>query len=500
MRRYLVHIAYFFTFLMMVMTADMVMSQASAQGALQLGTAEQRCQQFKAEGVLVPYIVRCVEMMVREALVEFITQFYPMVVGTVEIVMILGVTLFGTMVAIGALEKTSRDTFVTLFKFSAIIFFIQPDQVLWLFNSGMTFLEELTDMVFQWGKLPMQQGRCMALYGGDPSLWQRVECMIDVTIGIAGKGEGGPAANGELEGISRGMFHFLMTNMTTENSGGLSPLMGGLGFYVAYTILKATIKSIHTYLAAILGLGFMLVLSPIFVPLIFFKVTRTYFDKWMRICGSFILQPVILFGFLSFMMIVMDQQLFNFTGTVAGEDCARDQNCFIAKRLADGGADVRTKVGAFENQAEATEETGEVNRNLRSVLGAVQERSRNQDVDLSQDSSKVGFKHPFHGYDTERWAQIAGAGDVSELLSKASASTFTLALTAFVFLSMLKYIPNLATDLSGGIYEVPNLYKQIGEKIPGLESSGGGQPGGKNPMEQAFRDQQKALAGRRGKR
>jgi hypothetical protein len=44
-------------------------------------------------------------------------------------------------------------------------------------------------------------------------------------------------------------------------------------------------------------------------------------------------------------------------------------------------------------------------------------------------------------------------------------------MTTFVFISMLNYIPIMATDLAGGVFEVPNLYEKVGQKFAGADQA-----------------------------
>lgn len=455
---------------MVCLTVAMVMllsfagdAMAQAGGGHYESTVKSRCQQIKQEVIsqdkdkayLVEYIVKCTKAVVREAFQKFLQGFYPAVFRAGRVVLVLAVTIFGVMLATGAIEKSSRDSFVLLFKLGCVLFFIKPDTVNQLFNMGMDSMDGLTDMVFQYGK-GGNSGRCF----DNDTLWDRLDCTLDVLIGtVKDTGSGGAA----LQGVSRGSMHFFASSIASTSVGAI---IGMLGFYVTYTILMATIKSIHTYLAAIIALAFILMFAPMFVPMIMFKVTRTYFDKWMRIATSFILQPVILFGFLSLMLIAMETMMLTGEGslmkTIMGPE-GDQKNKFVSEAL--------EKQGAFGSKMFQrlfdVGDSSRLNLTKETDTGVTGDRAKDSRADSGGDAATKGMNSMNTTWDKVQFDKLGKCGSAEKCQEKIAMVTLTMALTAFVFISMLNYIPNLATDLSGGIYEVPSLYKVMGSKLPG---------------------------------
>lgn len=430
------------------------------------GNVEKRCKEIREEiksddkdGVwLSEYIVTCVRTVVTEAFVKLVEGIYPAVEGSVRAGITLAVVVFGVMLASGLVEKTARDTFVLLLKIACILFFMQVSTVKWVFEVGLDSMDELTDLVFQFGK-GSATGRC----SDNETLWDRVDCMLDTIIGI--KDESTGSAPGNDEGIERGLIHFFFSNMV---SSGVGFIIGALGVYVMFSFVMALVKSIHTYLAAILGLGFILIFMPMFVGFILFKATKNYFDKWYRIAISMILQPVILFGFLSLMMIAMDKVLVSgdhsMLNTATGGRCTNET---ISRCYENNGVFTNQTMSQFHDVADPAEVAAP---HRQQVRGLVRAPSR-PDVTMTEDSTayQTLFRstRSFDAVDYERLAQLMGASDDTEAQEKLMLSTITLTLTMFVFLTMLNYIPNMATDLAGGIYEVPNLYQQVGSDFIG---------------------------------
>lgn len=439
------------------------------------GNVQSTCQMIRQQvessdldgAWLTEYIVTCTKTVVLQAFREFLYQFYTIVHVIITAALTLAVVLFGVMLMTGVIEKSARDSFVGLFKFACVLFFVRPDTVDQIFNMGMDAMDGLTDIVFQFGKGSGSSGRCF----DNATIWDRVDCMLDVLIGIVkGGGAGGGAS--DVQGISRGTMHFWMSSIA---GSGIGALVGVLGFYTAYQVLMATIKSIHTYLAAIIALAFVLMLAPMFVPMIMFKASRTYFDKWQRIATSFVLQPVILFAFLSLMMIALEDMLIgqnnpgSYYKVACGTQCLQ-RDGFISKVLTEGGG-IQTG-GNFAgdssrfNLANTAKTSG-----LRTGSAGSVPYLRGPDPKGGRGgaSAMVRTGDRFDKIDYTKEASLSGAGDETKQQEKQALVAVALALTAFVFISMLNYIPNLATDLAGGLYEVPNLFKEMGSQLPGGE-------------------------------
>ncbi len=455
---------------------------AHAQGGGALGNVGARCQQIRQQvesqdqdkAYIVEYIVTCTKTVVEEVAQEFINGFYPLVETGITAALTLAVTLFGVLMLTGMLEKSSRDGFVALFKLACVLFFVQPDIVMRIFEMGMDAMDGLTDLVFQFGKGSGGSGKCY----DDDTLWDRLDCMLDVLIGTVKEGGSGAlsaaAGGSDLTGQARGMIPSSMFYLASTGIGGL---IGLIGLYVIITVLMAAIKSIHTYLAAIIALAFILTFAPLFIPMIMFKVTRTYFDKWQRIATSFVLQPVILFAFLSLMLIALEDMLIENDGSyikmTCGEEATqRDKHC--AQVLEENGA--LREAGLDKNTGLRWS-----NYSLDHASGMQYETREGGFLGNRQMFSAAGnsgkpqgglasFGIPLAEVDMDKAASLSGSGDGTTHQERAALSAITLALTAFVFTSMLNYIPTMATELSGGLYEVPNLYSKVGQHLPGKQA------------------------------
>jgi type IV secretory pathway VirB6-like protein len=71
------------------------------------------------------------------------------------------------------------------------------------------------------------------------------------------------------------------------------------------------IKVLFAFLVAFIGLAFMIMLGPLFIPLVLFRATKTYFDKWVEFIITTALQPVLLLTFVTFATAAMDLVIFS---------------------------------------------------------------------------------------------------------------------------------------------------------------------------------------------
>jgi hypothetical protein len=77
-----------------------------------------------------------------------------------------------------------------------------------------------------------------------------------------------------------------------------------IGILIIFRITITFLRAIFGYLYSIVGIVFLLTISPFFLSFYLFKQTRPFFDKWLGYLVSFALQMVILFSFLGFILSI----------------------------------------------------------------------------------------------------------------------------------------------------------------------------------------------------
>jgi type IV secretion system protein VirB6 len=112
----------------------------------------------------------------------------------------------------------------------------------------------------------------------------------------------GSAANSASQiGMSVIMFLLLL--------GGNIIIVIGLMYFLCI-ILSLILGFVSLYTVCLVTLHVLIYISPIFVPMALFQRTKTYFDSWLKVTLSCALQPMIVAGFLAFVMNMYDDVFF----------------------------------------------------------------------------------------------------------------------------------------------------------------------------------------------
>ena len=140
------------------------------------------------------------------------------------------------------------------------------------------------------------------------------------------------AFNGELDGDNS--FKFLDTTIGVLLAGetwirlATLILTGPIGWIVFITVIwsffiffVSVIEAVIAYLFTVVAIAFLATLAPIFITFIFFQLTKTLFDSWIKMLVNFSLQPIILFAGLAFLNQVMLTVLHAVTGFTVCNQC-----------------------------------------------------------------------------------------------------------------------------------------------------------------------------------
>jgi hypothetical protein len=76
------------------------------------------------------------------------------------------------------------------------------------------------------------------------------------------------------------------------------------GLLIIVGVAMTFLRALFGYVYAIVGIAFLITLSPIFLSFSLFQQTRPFFDKWVGYLVSFALQMVLVFAFLAFIVSI----------------------------------------------------------------------------------------------------------------------------------------------------------------------------------------------------
>lgn len=129
-------------------------------------------------------------------------------------------------------------------------------------------------------------------------LFDMVDCKISTYLGI-----------GDSEEISSAPM-IIVAALLAPVSVSLGIPIFFIALMVIVTLISITVRIVHIYVMAFMAVMMLVYISPIVIPAAFFEMTKGTFAKWMEQLIGFILQPIILFAFLSFMFVILDGVMF----------------------------------------------------------------------------------------------------------------------------------------------------------------------------------------------
>lgn len=146
----------------------------------------------------------------------------------------------------------------------------------------------------------------LALVSGGISPWVRIDSFLGNLLGF---------------GPSISMFNGLVGLIgASAFSSKVGITMFFFGIIAVLNLLVFIMQLIYTYCLAVMTIGFLLVLSPIMIPLALFFYTERYFKKWYDIIVSAMLTPILIFAFLWMFIGIFDVLIHNIFDIMGGNN------------------------------------------------------------------------------------------------------------------------------------------------------------------------------------
>ena len=87
-----------------------------------------------------------------------------------------------------------------------------------------------------------------------------------------------------------------------------------LFFFALYFVLMIFLEAAVIYLTALIAIGMIITMAPIFICFLLFGITKSLFENWLRQLISYTIQPVILFTGLIFISIILRDEIYGALG------------------------------------------------------------------------------------------------------------------------------------------------------------------------------------------
>ncbi len=128
----------------------------------------------------------------------------------------------------------------------------------------------------------------------DMKLWDMLDCKFSKYLGVGD--------NADNENVPQVLWISTLAIISSEY--GIPIFIFTMIFLVF--IIQIILKVVHTYIMAFMGLVMLVYVSPLIIPAVLFEKTKSLFETWLQQVMACVLQPIVLFACLSFMLNVVD--------------------------------------------------------------------------------------------------------------------------------------------------------------------------------------------------
>lgn len=270
-------------------------------------------------------------------------------------ILMFAVVAFGISVVIGNTPSLSQSGIVLLLKIGAILMFANKFNN--MYPPILDVLENLLNMMAKPAIEAFKQGGAWNHIGSTSTsiftckyyasqasetnimnIWNLIDCYINLLVG-------GIFSDTTLK---MGILGFIIGALFSNSIG---VFVGLVGLYMIFNALWTIFRTVYIFLTSYVAFSFMVLVSVIFIPTILFNSTKQYFDGWLRLTISFLLQPVFVFGYLIMFMVAINSAIFSGKHSLyyaiigddslsrtAGDPGVDNGNFYIGKWLNDIGA------------------------------------------------------------------------------------------------------------------------------------------------------------------
>jgi hypothetical protein len=507
---------------------------------------------------LTHHIAGCIRDTIDQGAGRFFDEFYPYLKDTISAVITLAIVIYGVMLSVGLVEKIGRDSVVLLIKIAVISALVTSSPM--MFSTVIGAMDGAAAAVVDYAPASgtigstgadYSQSTCMQVMVSEQATadrskpiitpWLGIDCLIDSIIGIKIESATGTGSqkwfNDTLEstdpskpheGVARGLLYFFFSGLQTSVLGALLALVGG--FFI-YGILMLIVRAFFSYIAGYLGVTLLIIVSPLFLPLILFRETKQYFDKWAKMLIGFALQPIIMLVFIIFSLTAVDFAAFSgdysIMYTIAG-DASRTAPFSLNDYL----TTQRDKNGNLDTSSPPCADCGGIIMKTEKPLAGIKTASPQGDVKtqtpidsrdtggvvdnlsysacstekITADEAKSGTTHALKkfcdaqynvrmGINKIDWDKLAAAHQPAITIPSSSptgttvgqviarqvlASVAFCTMVVFVLNGMLAFVPAIVLDLLGDFGQSADLNSMFKNNL------GGGATGGMSSLASKF--------------
>ncbi len=197
---------------------------------------------------------------------------------------VLFVTLFGVMFMFGIVPLTLGQGLTRMFKMGIILALI---------NAGFPFFNEYAITFFNDGTDELIDG-VIGIATGDSG-------------GVSVDEDGNPQPFRKLESLVMSVLspEMMVAVVTSVTTGPTGPAMGGLLGLAVIAFIRTIIEALKIYCFSLIIKALLFGMAPIFISFLLFERTKHIFTGWLNQLVNFSLQPLLMFTFLSFYIVLL---------------------------------------------------------------------------------------------------------------------------------------------------------------------------------------------------
>ncbi len=245
--------------------------------------------------------------------------------NTITAVLVLALILFSIKAMSGGV-RSPQEMYTLIIKFALVIYFTTGSTMSHYYGELTRLSNGLSEIVLKASS--ESKGICNYKAGTDYEYtraekkvsysylapWDRLDCRILFYLGapldgIGGKiGTGGVATLAVLLGAAPVLL--VAGSVIGIIFAGGQILIALVAIFMAILMMMVILWLCYVFILSLVALSVIIILSPLFIPMVLFQHTKGYFDGWVKELITYSLYPVILFAFLSFMFIACDKIYF----------------------------------------------------------------------------------------------------------------------------------------------------------------------------------------------
>lgn len=232
---------------------------------------------------------------------------------TVFVALILYIILFGIKLVTNSQLISKGEFFMLFFKIAMVLYFSVGMRL----DNGK-FESGLSDFVYPAGLAAMTSFSNIIMDGSSSNglcrynssdyedgyeylaLWDSLDCRVAYYLGLY-LIKDSPGSGGNFQS---GIYGILGTIIPAFLS--LEIVFIILMIIYGIFILSIAVYFVHFYVIAMVAFAITVYLGVIIVPMVLFSYTKQFFDAWIKILFSYVLQPVIITAFMAFLLLVFD--------------------------------------------------------------------------------------------------------------------------------------------------------------------------------------------------